>query len=159
MLLRGLIANVYIYGYRPDNDTVSKNTLPFYLVRMFFAVCGELWNVEKNRLICTSLNMSSLPDDQSKAYSGECLYILEINENATLVFSISFQHGLVHTNFAFIRQLYFTYSINRSFFVLTDCQIVLFKSTCSKTRYLTPCNVPHEWFVFLHRALLADLVD
>ena len=56
--------------------------------------------------------------------------ILEINENATLVFSISFQHGLVHQNFVFIRQQYFTYSIKRSSFVLIDCQYVLFKSTC-----------------------------
>ena len=48
--------------------------------------------------------------------------ILKINENATLVFSISFQHRLVHQNFVFIRQLYFTYSIKRSFYVLTDCQ-------------------------------------
>ena len=46
--------------------------------------------------------------------------ILKINENATLVFSISFQHGLVHQNFVFIRQLYVTYSIKRSFFVLID---------------------------------------
>ena len=61
--------------------------------------------------------------------------------------------------FLFIRQLYFTYSIKRSFFVLIDCQYVLFKSSCSKTSYLTPCNVPHEWFVFLNLALLADWVD
>ena len=85
--------------------------------------------------------------------------ILEIIENATPLFSISFQHGLVDRNFVFIRQLYFTYSIKRSVFVLIDCQHSLFKSTCSKTSYLTPCNVPHEWFVFLHRALLADRVD
>ena len=49
------------------------------------------------------------------------ILVLEINENATLVFSISFQHGLFHQNFVFIRQLYFTYSIKRSFFVLIDC--------------------------------------
>ena len=85
--------------------------------------------------------------------------ILEINENATLVFSISFQHRLVHQNFVFIRQLYFTYAIKRSFFVLIDCKYVLFKSTCSKTSYLTPCNVSHQWFVFLLRVLLADGLD
>ena len=28
-----------------------------------------------------------------------------------------------------------------------------------KTSYLTPCNVPHGWFIFFHRALLADWVD
>ena len=71
-------------------------------------------------------------------------YILEINENATLVFSISFHHGLIHHNFVFIRQLYFTYSIKRPLFVLIDCQYALLKSTCSKTNYLAPCNVPHE---------------
>ena len=70
--------------------------------------------------------------------------ILEINENATLLFSISFKSGLVDQDFAFIRQLYFTYSIKRSVFVLIDCQYALFKSTCYKTSYLTPCNVPHE---------------
>ena len=86
-------------------------------------------------------------------------YILKINENATLVFSISFQHEFVHQNFLFIRQLYFTYSIKRSFFVLIDCQYSLFKSTCSKTSYLTPCIVPHELFVFLHCALLSYRVD
>ena len=76
------------------------------------------------------------------------IYILKINENATLVFSISFQQGLVNQNFAFIWQLYFTYSIKRSFFVLIDCKYALFKSTCSKTTFLTFCNVPHELFVF-----------
>ena len=44
-------------------------------------------------------------------------------------------------------------------FVSIDCQSTLFKSTCSKTSYLTPCNVPDEWFVFLHLVLLADWVD
>ena len=87
------------------------------------------------------------------------VYILEINENATLVFLIFLQHGLGHQNLVFIRQLYFTYSIKRSFFVLIECQYSLLKSTYSKTCYLTPCNVPHEWFVFLRRVLLADWVD
>ena len=85
--------------------------------------------------------------------------ILEINENATLVFLIFLRHGLGHQNFVLIRQLYFTYSIKRSFFVLIEYQYSLLKSTCSKTSYLTPCNVPHEWFVFLLPALLADRVD
>ena len=68
-------------------------------------------------------------------------------------------NGLVPQNFVVIRQLYCTYSIKRSFFVLIDCQYALFKSSCSKTSYLTPCNVPHEWFVYLHLAVLADWVD
>ena len=85
--------------------------------------------------------------------------ILEINENATLVFSISFKRGLVHQHFAFIRQLYFTNSIKWSVFLLIGCQYALFKSTCYKTSNLTPCNVPHEWFEFLHRALWAVWVD
>ena len=70
------------------------------------------------------------------SFSWSQIDILEINENATFVFSISFQHGLVHQNVAFIRQLYmyFTYSIKRSFFVLIDCQYALFKSTCSKNK-------------------------
>ena len=33
------------------------------------------------------------------------------------------------------------------------------KVVVHKTSYLTPCNVPHGWFIFLHRALLADWVD
>ena len=70
--------------------------------------------------------------------------MLKINENATLVFSITFQHELVNQNFVFIRQFYFAYSIQRQFFVLTNCQYALFKSMCSKISYLTPCNVPHE---------------
>ena len=37
--------------------------------------------------------------------------------------------------------------------------IWLFKSTCHKTSYLTPCNVPHEWFEFLHCVLLAVRED
>ena len=57
--------------------------------------------------------------------------ILEINENATLVFSVSFQHGLGHQLFVLIIQLIFTYAIKRSFFVLIDCQDALFESTCS----------------------------
>ena len=62
----------------------------------------------------------------------ESNYILEIKGNATHVLSISFQHGLFHQNFVFIRQLYFTYSIKISFFVLIDCKYSLFKSTCSQ---------------------------
>ena len=85
--------------------------------------------------------------------------ILEINENATLVFSIFFKHGLVHQHFIFIRGLYFIYSIKWSVFVLTDCQYALFKSTCYKTSYKTPCNVPHEWFEILNRVVFADWVD
>ena len=85
--------------------------------------------------------------------------ILEINKNATLVFSICFQHWLVHEHFVFIGQLYFTYYIKRSPFLLIDCQYALLKSTWSKTSYPTPCNVPHEWFLFLHRALFADWGD
>ena len=87
------------------------------------------------------------------------LYILKINENATLLFSIFFQHGLVNQNFVFTRQLFFTYSIKRVFSVLIDCQCALFKSSYSKTSYPTLCHVPHDWFVFLHRVLLADWVD
>ena len=69
--------------------------------------------------------------------------------------SNSFKYWLVNQNFVFIRQLYFTYSIKRLFFVLNDCQYTLFKSTFSKTSYL----VSNDWFVFLHRALLAEWVD
>ena len=85
--------------------------------------------------------------------------ILEINENATLVLSIYFKHELVHQHFVFIRQLYFTYSTKWSVFALIGCQYAWFKSTCYKTSYLTNCNIPHEWFEFLHCALLADWVD
>ena len=53
--------------------------------------------------------------------------------------------------------LYIIYQ--KTFFVLIDCQCALFKSICWKTSYLTPCNVPHEWFVFFNLALLADWVD
>ena len=73
-----------------------------------------------------------------------CLYILKINENATLVFSISFLHGFVNQNFVFIKQLYFIYSIKRLLFALIDFQYALLKIAYSKTRYPTPCNVPHE---------------
>ena len=75
---------------------------------------------------------------------GPTLYILEINENATLVFSISFKNGLVHQHYVFFRKLYFKYSIKLSVFVLIDCQYALFKSTFYKTSFLTPCNVLHE---------------
>ena len=85
--------------------------------------------------------------------------ILKINEIAPLVFSISFLHGLVNQSFVYIKKLYFTYSFKRLLFALIDCQYALFKISCSKTSYPTPCNVAHEWFVFLHRALLADWVD
>ena len=33
------------------------------------------------------------------------------------------------------------------------------KVLVKKTSYPTPCNFPHEWFVFLHRAFLGDWVD
>ena len=60
--------------------------------------------------------------------------ILEINENATLVYSISLKHGIVHQNFVFIRQLNYTYSIKISFFVLTDCQYALFEKYLFKNK-------------------------
>ena len=63
------------------------------------------------------------------------IYILEINENETLVFSISFKRLLVHQNFVFIRQLNFTYSIKRSFFVLIDCQYVMSKKLLFKNKF------------------------
>ena len=50
---------------------------------------------------------------------------------------ISSQHELDNQNFVFIRLFYFTYSINRLFFLLNNCQCALFKSPCSKTSYLT----------------------
>ena len=52
---------------------------------------------------------------QKKGYT---VYILKINENATFLFLISFQHRLANQNFIFIRQLYFRYFINNVFFVL-----------------------------------------
>ena len=51
------------------------------------------------------------------------------------------------------------HSLSKDIFVLIDWQYALFKSTWSKTSYLTPYYVPHEWFVFLHRVLLAYWVD
>ena len=74
--------------------------------------------------------------------------ILKINENATLVFSISFHYGLANQNFIFITQLFFTYSISNLFFVLIYFQYELFTCFCLKTTYLTLCNVSHEWFLF-----------
>ena len=56
--------------------------------------------------------------------------ILKINENAILVFAISFKHGLFKQNFVFILQLYLTISIRRIFSI--DCQYALFKSTGTK---------------------------
>ena len=110
-------------------------------------------------LVCSNIvNVTSSSLQICIANEATVKHILEINENATLIFSISFKHGLVHQNFVFIRQLSFTYSIKRLFSVLFDCQYALFKSTSSETSYLTPCNVPHEWFVLLHPALLVDLV-
>ena len=75
-----------------------------------------------------------------------------------LYFQYFFQHGLVNQNFVLIRQLCVTFPIKRVCFVSVDCQYALFKSTCSKTSYLTLCNVPHEWLVISHRALKADWV-
>ena len=86
--------------------------------------------------------------------------ILKINENATLVFSIlNMDYSLADQNFVCIRQFYFTYSIENVFFVLIDCQYVLFKSICLKTSYPIPCNFLHEWFLFFHRDLLAYRMD
>ena len=47
---------------------------------------------------------------------------------------------------------------SRWLFVLIECRYALFKGICSKTSYRTPCNVPHDWFVFFHRAVLDDWV-
>ena len=72
------------------------------------------------------------------------VYILKISKNATHVFAISFQHGLFNQSFVFIRQLYFKYYFKRLFCLLIDCRYALFKIICTKTSYLTPCNVPLE---------------
>ena len=48
------------------------------------------------------------------------LNILKINENAALVFSISFQHGHVDQNFVFIRQFYFNILYKILVFVLIE---------------------------------------
>ena len=78
--------------------------------------------------------------------------ILKINENSIIVFFGIFPTWTSQSKFCFHHKN-FTYSFKRLFFVLIDCQYALFKRTSSNTSYLTPCNVPHEWFVFMHRAL------
>ena len=42
---------------------------------------------------------------------------------------------------------------------MIDCQYALFKSIFSKISHLTPCKVPHEWFLLLLRVLVADWLD
>ena len=62
------------------------------------------------------------------------IYILEINENATLVFSISFQHGLVDQIFFSLDNCIL--SNDHSFLILLiDCQYSLFKSTYSTNKF------------------------
>ena len=86
-----------------------------------------------------------IPCTLSKSYYELIfIYILKINENATLVFSISFLHGLVNQSFVLIKQLYLTYCIKKLLFVLIDCQYAWFKIACSKTSYPTPYYVAHE---------------
>ena len=71
-------------------------------------------------------------------------YILEINENATLVCLIFLQQGLGHQTFVFMKQLYFTYSIKNIILCIDRMSIFIVKKYFLKTSYLTPCNVPHE---------------
>ena len=98
-----------------------------------------------------TINILFSSDNLDFTYSIKRLFVVLVN--------CHFKHGLDNQHFVFIRQLDFTYSIIRLFVVLINCQYVLFKINCSKTSYLTPCNVMHERSVFLHRALLADWVD
>ena len=89
------------------------------------------------------------------------IYILKINENAmfTCIFDI-FPTWTCQSKFCFHQTiiLYIFYQ-KIILHILIYCQYALFKSTWSKTSYLTPYNVLHEWFVLLHRALLAYWVD
>ena len=62
----------------------------------------------------------------NKHQSTRALHILKINENATLAFSLSFQHELDNRNFVLIRRLYFISSIKRLFCVLIYCKYALF---------------------------------
>ena len=70
--------------------------------------------------------------------------ILKINENATLVFSISFLHGLVNQILFSSNNCTLHILSKDCYFQSIDCQYALFKIACSKTSYLTPCNVAHE---------------
>ena len=71
--------------------------------------------------------------------------ILKINENATLIYSISFEHGLANQNFVFIRQLILYIYCQKIYLCIDRLSVyALFKSTCSETSYMTHVNVPHE---------------
>ena len=88
-------------------------------------------------------------------------YVLLVETNpfpnlSLFYLTMLFEYPSVLSRFCFIRQLCCTFFKKRVFFVSVDCQYALFKSTCSKTSYLTPCNVPHEGFLISHRALKAD---
>ena len=85
----------------------------------------------------------------SQTNSGLRQSILKINENVTLGISISFQSKFC---FHFISILHILF---KDFFESIYCQYASFKSTCSKAGYVTPCKVPHEWFEFLYRVLIA----
>ena len=49
------------------------------------------------KLFCTFIKLN-----KKGPCINSCVCILNINENATLVFSISFRHGLVNQNIVFI---------------------------------------------------------
>ena len=135
----------YMYTYIKESST--KTYTPFQsdlIIKMdHMRISGNEHNMIRG-------NIHSKPSWTSS--------ILEINKNATLVFWISFQHGLFH-HFFLIRQLFFTYAIKRSFSILINCQYACLKVLVKKTSYMTACNVPHEWFLLLHHDFLANWVD
>ena len=136
ILLRFLSSFISLFFLRLHSDGDTANLLQLYVrqqntLTSLSRTLDRMGPNIRNQTIATTRGMG-------------VVYILKIDENATLEFSISSLHGLFNQNVVFIKQLYFTYPIKRLLFALIDCQYALFKIACSKTSYQTPCHVAHE---------------
>ena len=140
--------NVKLRDFNPNSDNNIQSMVKKNMVLLQFSSI-LIQNIENCYYIINYILMLI-------SCLGASSYIPKINEKATVIFSISYQHG--HIKKLFSPDNGTLHSLSKVV-VLICCQYALFKSTCSKTSYLTLCDVPHEWFVFLHRALWADWVD
>ena len=86
------------------------------------------------------------------------MYTQTQSKRNTWVF-ISFQYGTCKSKFCFNQTIVFYILYQKIILCIAWLAICIVLKYLFENKFLTSCNVPHKWFVFLHRALLADWVS